>query len=121
ELPRDERQREGRPVVHQWQPVAIEQDAARRGDGTDADTVLVGGLLEPSSLQNLEIPELADDDEQRAARDARHRHDATPPGIRPPRHPPAEVAESGGAHVVLAFIDSAHVSASTSAAPRKPL
>jgi hypothetical protein len=122
ELARNQRQREGRPVVHQRQAVAIEQNAAGGRDGADADAVLVRRLLEAAALQHLQIPELADDHEQRAARDTGHGHDPAAPGVGPTGHAPTEVAEPRVAHVVrCSFNDSAHVSARTSAAPRKPL
>ena len=121
QLARDERQRERGPVVDERQAVAVEEDAARRGDGPDADAVLVGGLLEAAALEDLQIPELADDDEQRRAHRDRHRDDALLPGVAAAGQPTLVAGSAPAVHEGRLRAVSAHASASTRAAPRKPL
>ena len=93
ELARDQRQGEGRTVVDQRQSIAIEQDAARGRDGPHPDAILLRRLLEAAALEDLQVPELADDDQQRGGDETGHRDDATSPRVRPAGHPAAEVTE----------------------------
>src|SRR3989304_10299766 len=60
DVSRDERDREGRAVVHQREPVAVVENPARRRHGADAEAVLLRHLAEPGALEHLEGPELAD-------------------------------------------------------------
>ncbi len=55
----DERECEGRAIVHQGQTVPIEEDAARRGHRSHADAVLFRQLVQAAALQHLQVPELA--------------------------------------------------------------
>ena len=118
----NERQRERRPVVYERRPVAVEQDAARRRDGSDADAVLLRGLVEASALEDLEIPELTEHDEECRRDDSRHRHDPPLPGVALARERRGtETRTERPAHQARRPTHCAEASANASSAPRKPL
>jgi hypothetical protein len=120
QLAGDERQREGRPVVDQRHPVAVEEDAARRRDRPDTDPVLVRRVEEPPALQYLEIPELPDQDEEREDRRRRDHQDALAPGIASTRERAAGHAHDGSpAKRSRTTCEAARLS--TTAAPTNPL
>src|SRR3989442_722816 len=119
QLARNEREREGGTVGDQRHPVTIEQDAARRRDGTHTDPVLVRRVEEPAALEDLEIPELADEDEKRKDHGRRDHHDALVPGVAT-RQRPARYAH-GRPPSRRPRIVCAQARARTTAAPMKPL
>ena len=118
ELARNERQRERGSIVDERRAVAVEQDAARRRDRTHSRAVLVGGVEEPAAFEHLQIPELADDDQEGHHHGRRDRDHALLTRV-------AAVArrQSSGVHgqELRSRNDSAVSSANTKAAPRNPL
>ena len=85
----DQRERERRAVVHERHAVAVVEDAARRRDRTDAEPVLVARVEEAPALEHLEVPELADQDEEGRRDRGGHDRDAPLPGVAAPRQPSA--------------------------------
>jgi len=74
------------------------------------------------ALQHLQVPELADDDEEGGGHDGGDRHDAALPGVAAPGKGAARRrVRAGGPHAAPSLTDSTQASASTTAAPRKPL
>src|SRR6266446_5372243 len=115
ELAWDEREGEGRPIVDEWDAVLVEEDAARRRHRADPDPVLVGGVEEVTALEHLQVPELADDNEEGAHDGDGDRHD---PGLAPI----TTLSERRAvAHAAGCRWASAQARARTRAAPRKPL
>src|SRR5213594_2120079 len=115
ELARNEREGESRAIVDERHAVLVEEDAARGRHRANADPVLVRGVEEVTALEHLQIPELADDDEEGAHDGDGDRHD---PGLAPI----ATVSERCAvAHAAGCRWASAQARARTRAAPRKPL
>ena len=89
----------------------VVQDAAGGGDGPHPHPVLVGRFPEVIPGDDLQIPELDDDDEQAEARHRRHDEHAALGGV--------AAVEGHGARSGRRY--SAVASAKTTTAPRKPL
>jgi hypothetical protein len=124
QLPRNQREREGGPVVDQRDAVAIEEDAPGRRRRADPDPVLVGGVQEVPALQHLQVPELAGDDAEGGQDDGGDDGDALLADVgaveqRPRSGAGAELPPPHAA--LLLRRRSVQASASTQAAPRKPL
>ncbi len=116
DLARDQREGEGGTVVDEREAVAIKQHPPRRRHRADADAVLVGELLEPCPFEHLQVPELADDDEERGEDADRHAEHALLARI-----PPHGNGRAAQRHGMPPRRRSAVVSVSTTTAPRKPL
>src|SRR2546425_4433623 len=115
ELARNEREGERGAIVDERHAVLVEEDAARGRHRANADPVLVRGVEEVTALEHLQIPELADDDEEGAHDGDGDRHD---PGLAPI----TTLSERRAvAHAAGCRWASAQARARTRAAPRKPL
>ena len=114
-LPRDERQGEGRAVVHEGEAVPVEEDAARRRHGTDPDTVLLRHLLELAAFEHLQVPELAHQPDECDGDHGGQRDDATAPRL------PSRGRFVDQIHVCLLLNVRTASMASTQAAPANPL
>ena len=91
-------------------------------DGAHTDTILVGRVEEAAALEDLEVPELTDDDEEPERGDGGDRDDATLAGIPSPRRRPEVRVEAAPlVHEARSLRTLLHASANTSAAPRNPL
>src|SRR5262249_29157772 len=102
--------------------VPVEENATRRGDRANADTVLVGRVEEPATLEHLQVPELADDHHQAKRHHRGDRHHPDLSGIAAAGRGAQTGVESGRwIHEARALSMSLQASAKTSSAPRNPL
>src|SRR6266481_4531080 len=114
-LSRYERQGKGGAIVHEGEAVPVEEDAARRRDGTNPDTVLLGHLLELAALEHLQVPELAHQPDESHGDRGGQRDDATAPRL------PSRGGFADQIHVCLLLSECTASTASTQAAPANPL